>query len=61
MRIEQLSYFGSKQYEIIISALLIFFSMILVYIVFMLIQNESDKAARILFLQNAALNVRAPL
>ena len=51
MRIEQITYFGSKQYELITAISMILVLLTVGFILTMLIQNETDKLMRTNFLQ----------
>ena len=59
MRIEQITYFGSKQYELITVVALVLVLLTVGFILTMLIQNETDKLMRTNFLQIVTQNVRA--
>lgn len=59
MRIEQITYFGSKQYELITVIALVLVLLTVGFILTMLIQNETDKLMRTNFLQIVTQNVRA--
>jgi predicted PurR-regulated permease PerM len=58
MQIRQLTYWGSKQYEVITIISLILVSSIVGFILTMLIINETDKLSRTNFLQNVTQRIR---
>jgi hypothetical protein len=57
MQIRQLTYWESKQYEVITIISLILISLIVGFILSVLIQNETDKLSRTNFLQDVTQRV----
>ena len=58
MKIQQLTYVGSKQYELISLIALILVSLTVALILYVLIQNETDKLFRTKFLQDVTQRIR---
>jgi len=58
MKIQQITYVGSKQYELISVIALMLVSLIIVFILYALIQNETDKLFRTKFLQVVTQRIR---
>lgn len=59
MQIRQLTYWGSKQYEVVTIISLILVSLIVGFILTMLIINETDKLSRTNFLQDVTQRIRS--